>query len=73
MGGVLVAGMGLPGVGKTTVFAALADHLIRNSRTASLYREPEETEWPDAVTYRDRCGYITAMTWFDDVPLAVEG
>jgi hypothetical protein len=64
MGGVLIAGMGLPGSGKSSVFAALADSFLRKSRTTVLYREPEEAHWPDAVRSRDRCGCITAMTWF---------
>lgn len=49
MRGVLIAGMGLPGTGKSSVLAALADSLMRKSRTTKLYREPEESEWTDAV------------------------
>jgi hypothetical protein len=56
--------MGLPGSGKSTVFAELATHLARIGADVSLYREPEESEWPDAVTKRDKCGCITALTWF---------
>lgn len=67
MRGVLIAGMGLPGTGKSSVLAALADSLMRKSRMTRLYREPEESEWTDAVTDRDRCGFITAMTWFRSV------
>lgn len=67
MRGVLIAGMGLPGTGKSSVLASLADSLMRKSRTTRLYREPEESEWTDAVRYWDRCGFITAMTWFRSV------
>jgi hypothetical protein len=64
MSGVFIAGMGLPGSGKSSVFAALADLLIRDRVTTTLYREPEETEWPIAVTKRKQCGCMTALTWF---------
>lgn len=64
MSGILIAGMGLPGSGKSSVFAALADLLKRKGQDASLYREPEEAEWPAAVHERDTVGFITALTWF---------
>src|ERR1700733_10991776 len=64
MTGVFIAGMGLPGSGKSAVFSALADLLIRDGIKTTLYREPEEAEWPPAVTERRRCGAITALTWF---------
>jgi hypothetical protein len=64
MTGTIIAGMGLPGAGKSTVFAALTDVLILEGKTAVLMREPEEPQWPAAVTERDTSGYITALTWF---------
>lgn len=67
MPGVLIAGMGLPGAGKSSVFGALADSLMRKSRKTRLYREPEESEWTDAVRNRECCGCITAMTWFRSI------
>lgn len=67
MGGVLIAGMGLPGSGKSSVFGALADLLMRQGKDARLYREPEESEWPLAVSDRDRSGYISALTWFRSI------
>lgn len=67
MTGTLIAGMGLPGSGKSTVLGALADLLIRQEIQANVYKEPEEAEWPDAVTKRTDCGHITALTWFRSV------
>lgn len=64
MSGLLLAGMGLPGSGKSTVCTALAELLVRSGSGAKLYCEPEESEWPDAVKQRDVSGYITALTWF---------
>lgn len=64
MTGAMIVGMGLPGSGKSSVFAALTDQLIRSGTHAKYYREPEENEWPLAVTGRDEVGHITALTWF---------
>lgn len=64
MTGALVVGMGLPGSGKSSVFKALADLLIREGREVFLSTEPEEEEWPAAVTHRDQVGHIGALTWF---------
>lgn len=64
MAGALVAGMGLPASGKSTVFSALYNLLKAEGRDASLYLEPEAGEWGEAVTQRDDCGCITALTWF---------
>ncbi|MDA8412776.1 MAG: hypothetical protein M0023_03210 [Desulfobacteraceae bacterium] len=67
MKGVLIVGMGIPGAGKSSVFGALADLLKRQGKDTSLYREPEEPEWPLAVSDRTRSGYISALTWFRSV------
>ncbi|HTL66696.1 MAG TPA: HD domain-containing protein [Lacunisphaera sp.] len=57
--GYIVAALGIPCCGKSTVMRYFAAKL-----GASYYREPEEWKWPDAVSYRDRSGYATAITWF---------
>lgn len=57
--GRFVAAVGLPGSGKSSVFAALAQTL-----NATLLREPEEDQWAAAVTCRETCGYVTALLWF---------
>jgi len=62
--GRLIAGLGLPGAGKSAVFAALASVLSQEGMTPALVREPEEDQWPAAVRNRDVAGYITALTWF---------
>lgn len=67
MTGTLIAGMGLPGSGKSSVLGALADLLIRQKILTTIYREPEEAEWPEAVSNRSVCGHITALTWFRSV------
>ena len=64
MSGLLLAGMGLPGSGKSAVFTALAGLLSRGGIEAKSYCEPEESEWGQAVKRRDESGYFTAMTWF---------
>jgi thymidylate kinase len=64
MAGKIIAGMGLPGAGKSTVFAALAEVLVQKGMAVVLRREPEEPQWPAAVTERDTSGHITALTWF---------
>ena len=67
MNGVFIAGMGLPGSGKSSVLSAVADLLTRNGKQATLHREPEESEWPAAVTNRSVGGCITALTWFRSI------
>jgi thymidylate kinase len=62
--GKLVVGMGLPGSGKSTLFAALGGMLFEKSCDATVYREPEEEFWPDAVKHREQYGRIGALTWF---------
>jgi len=56
--------MGLPGAGKSTVFAALASLLSLEGKELAFMREPEENQWPAAVMHRDVVGHITALTWF---------
>ena len=51
--------MGLPGSGKTSTARELAKLL-----GASVYLEPEEKNWPQAVLERHRVGTFTALTWF---------
>ena len=64
MAGKLIVGMGLPGAGKSTVFAALASVLSQDGCDPILLREPEEDQWPSAVKNRERSGYFGALTWF---------
>lgn len=57
--GTLIAAMGLPGCGKSSVFSELAaQHGLQ------VFCEPEEVEWPEAVHQRDTVGCFTAITWF---------
>lgn len=58
--GVLIAGMGLPGCGKSSLFG----HLEKIVKDVSCLREPEEKEWSDAVHRRDEVGHITCLHWF---------
>jgi energy-coupling factor transporter ATP-binding protein EcfA2 len=62
--GIVVVGMGLPGSGKSALFAALRGILVEKSRDATVYREPEEEFWPEAVKNREQYGCIGALTWF---------
>lgn len=57
--GLIIAGVGLPGSGKSSVIKALAS--LENCK---VFLEPEEEDWPDAVKNRKTCGLITAITWF---------
>lgn len=57
--GCLIAAMGIPGCGKSSVFRCLAKTL-----DVPVMHEPEESEWTDAVHERDVCGRVTAVTWF---------
>jgi hypothetical protein len=59
---MLIAGFGMPGCGKSSIFRQLA-----NLMEVSCYHEPEESQWPDAVTKRDSVGYVTAIQWFRSV------
>lgn len=57
--GKLIAAMGLPGSGKSSVIRALGQLL-----GVQTFHEPEESEWAEAVEKRDICGRFTAMMWF---------
>jgi hypothetical protein len=57
--GLLIAGVGLPGVGKSTLLAALA---ARNGW--QRFAEPEEMFWPQAARDHSLAGVFTALTWF---------
>ena len=57
--GLLIAGIGLPGAGKSTVLAALA-----HKNGWRYLAEPEEQQWPLAVEWQSVCGVFTALTWF---------
>ena len=58
--GVLLAFMGLPGSGKSSV----AQELSRLCNAGFFGAEPEADSWPDAVRYRALSGQFTAITWF---------
>ena len=61
--GVFIAGIGLPGCGKSAVFRRAAE-LLPN---AVSFLEPEEKCWPDAVNKRDAVGHITGVHWFRSI------
>lgn len=57
--GMLIAAVGIPGAGKSSIIKELA--LLLKGRA---FFEPEEQEWPDAVRERDKCGRFTCLNWF---------
>ncbi len=57
--GKLIAGFGLPGSGKSSVLKSLSE-----LTGWQIFLEPEEKDWTAAVSQRDQCGNITALTWF---------
>ena len=57
--GYLIAGVGLPASGKSTLLRALAE-----KNRWECYAEPEENEWASAVDGRHLSGIFTALTWF---------
>jgi hypothetical protein len=57
--GALIAAIGLPGCGKSSVFRELG-----KLHQVPVFHEPEEKEWPDAVHKREAVGEFTAITWF---------
>src|SRR6185295_17024232 len=57
--GLLIAGVGLPASGKSTLLKGLAD-----KNNWNCFVEPEEHEWATAVEGRGLSGVFTALTWF---------
>jgi hypothetical protein len=57
--GLLIAGVGLPGIGKSTLLKALAH---RNGW--QRFAEPEEALWPAVARDHTLSGIFTALTWF---------
>lgn len=57
--GLLVAGMGLPGCGKSSVFRELGALI-----GARAFLEPEEKDWTAAVSRRGDVGHFTGLSWF---------
>lgn len=57
--GIMITAMGIPGSGKSSILRCLA-----NMNNAKLYCEPEETQWPEAVSNRSIYGYFSSITWF---------
>jgi len=60
--GVFIAGLGIPGSGKSSVMKELAKLM-----ECEIFLEPEEELWSDAVKERDTCGYFTSITWFRSI------
>jgi hypothetical protein len=56
---VIIAMLGLPGAGKSTLATALAELL----RTDALL-EPDEAEWPEFVVHPHVSGAFTRLSWF---------
>ena len=57
--GLVIAGVGVPGVGKSTLLAALAQR-----HGWQRFAEPEEARWPQAARDHSLAGVFTALTWF---------
>ncbi|MDQ3739976.1 MAG: AAA family ATPase [Actinomycetota bacterium] len=56
---MIIALLGLPGVGKSTMATALADAM-----GATALHEPEEQDWPAFVRRPHENGDFTRLTWF---------
>jgi hypothetical protein len=56
---MLIAGIGIPGCGKSTIMRLLAEEL-----SAACFLEPEEDAWPETVTERDRFGFFNCIHAF---------
>lgn len=56
---MLLAFLGLPGAGKSTLAQSLADEL-----GAQAFLEPEEDAWPDYVRHPHPYGDFTRLMWF---------
>ncbi len=67
--GKLIAAIGLPGSGKSSVLKALGKNL-----QIPTFHEPEESEYHEVVKNRALYGSFTAMTWFRSarIPLLYE-
>jgi hypothetical protein len=57
--GLLIAGVGLPAAGKSTILKTLAE-----KRGWQHFAEPEEAFWPPSVRRHEMAGIFTALTWF---------
>jgi deoxyadenosine/deoxycytidine kinase len=57
--GILIAGVGLPAAGKSTVLKALAE-----KKGWQRFAEPEEVFWPQSVRRHEMAGVFTALSWF---------
>lgn len=57
--GLLIAGVGLPGIGKSTILKELT-----HKQQWQRFAEPEEAIWPTAARDHTSSGVFTALTWF---------
>lgn len=60
--GLVIAGLGIPGSGKSSVMKELAKQL-----NCEVFFEPEDSEWPSFIGDRQVSGYFTAISWFRNV------
>lgn len=63
--GLLIAGAGLPGIGKSTLLQVLAER-----KGWQRFAEPEEVEWPTSARDHSLSGVFTALTWFRTMRVA---
>lgn len=56
---MLIAGIGIPGCGKSTIMRLLAEEL-----SCKCFLEPEESVWPSIIRERDRFGYFNSIHAF---------
>jgi len=65
LSGKMIAAMGIPGCGKSSVVRNLA---VLYGDIVTAYYEPEENDacnpWPEAVHKRNYFGYFGSITWF---------
>jgi deoxyadenosine/deoxycytidine kinase len=57
--GILIAGVGLPAAGKSTILRVLAE-----KKGWQRFVEPEEMFWPQSVKRHEMAGIFTALSWF---------
>ncbi len=57
--GLLIAGVGLPGIGKSTLLKTIAE-----KHGWQRLAEPEEPHWPASARDHKLSGVFTALTWF---------